>query len=108
MNARASDKYILKGKEPVLEPDLLRWAKSFESENRIVGKDEIGEIVVSTVFLGLDHRFFGDSKPLLFETMIFKKGQSLDLCERYSTWDEAEIGHKKIVEQMKQIGGEQP
>jgi hypothetical protein len=32
---------------------------------------EDGNIGISTVFLGLDHRHFGDGPPLLFETMVF-------------------------------------
>jgi hypothetical protein len=50
---------------------------------------------VSTVFLGLDHQW-GDGPPLVFETMIFG-GEHDQYQERYSTWDEAEAGHKQGV-----------
>ena len=49
--------------------------------------------VVSTVFLGLDHSF-GGGPPLLFETMIFDGGEE-EHCVRYSTWQQAEEGHKE-------------
>lgn len=53
---------------------------------------------ISTVWLGLDHSFCGGS-PLLFETMIFKGNDFTDLyCTRYTTWEEAEEGHKRAVQ----------
>lgn len=92
-----SDKYILKDKVAVLEPDLLTWAKWFEStENRIVRKCQIGDSEVSTVFLGIDHAF-GGGQPLLFETMVF--GGPLDEEQRRcSTWEEAEAMHDAVCE----------
>ena len=93
-------KYILKGKKPVLEPNLLRWGKWFETGNRNVGKDNINDIKVSTVFLGLDHSF-GHGKPLLFETMIFG-GKHDEYQERYESWEEAEEGHKKAVKMVEE------
>lgn len=91
--------YILKDKTPVEESDLLTWAKAFE-HSRHVAKDKIGDVLVSTVFLGIDHSFNG-GKPILFETMVF--GGPLDSAqERYHSWDEAEQGHKEMVERVKQ------
>jgi len=87
--------YILNGKEPVMVNDVIEWAKGFEINNRIVKQDYIGEIFVSTVFLGIDHSY-GDEPPLLFETMIFG-GVPDQYQERYSTWDEAEEGHKRAI-----------
>ena len=43
-------KYILDGKRPVEEPDLFKWAKAYESKNRIVAKTKLGECEISTVF----------------------------------------------------------
>jgi hypothetical protein len=47
---------------------------------------------VSTVFLGLDHGFFPDEPPMVFETMIFG-GPLADYCQRYSTLLDAKFGH---------------
>lgn len=56
--------------EPVAQPDLLKWAEWFETADRSVADDNIGDTRVSTVFLGLDHSLHGDP-PMLYETMIF-------------------------------------
>lgn len=85
-------KYILVGKEPKQVDDIMEWAKSFEGSDRTVEKTTIGDVDISTVFLGLDHSF-GGGEPLLFETMIFG-GDDDGYQERYSTWDEAVKGHK--------------
>lgn len=74
---------------------LMEWARAIEKD-RVVSKDELsGGVLVSTVFLGLDHSF-GSGPPILFETMIFG-GPHDGYQERYSSWDEAEKGHKKAL-----------
>lgn len=84
--------YILEGKIPKQCDDISEWARQFQTQNRIVEQTKIGNVKISTVFLGVDHSFDG-GKPLLFETMIFG-GDEDGYQERYSTWDEAVIGHK--------------
>ena len=87
------------GRTPILEEDMLAWAKWFEEagESRRVARTEIGSVgFVSTVFLGLDHSF-GEGRPVLFETMSFIGDESEDYFDRYCTWDEAEAGHARIV-----------
>lgn len=92
-----STHYILSGREAV-PAKLLEWAKWFETADRHVAKTEVATgIVVSTVFLGLDHRFGCDGPPLLFETMVFDDYGDDGTQERYSTWAEAEAGHQRIV-----------
>jgi hypothetical protein len=90
--------YILVGKEPKQVDDIIEWAKSFEGSNRTVEKTTIGDVDISTVFLGIDHSF-GGGEPLLFETMIFG-GDDDGYQERYSTWDEAVKGHKFACEKV--------
>jgi len=89
--------YILDGKEPVEVSDVLTWADWFETADRIVKQTTLNqEVRVSTVFLGLNHRFIGAGPPLLFETMIFGgERDGAQWC--YSTWDEAAVGHKAAV-----------
>ena len=89
-------KYILEGHEPVEEPDLLKWARWFETADRHVRDTFRDDVRVSTVFLGLDHSF-DDGPPLLFETMVFVNGLS-ETQERYSTWSQAEEGHARHVD----------
>jgi hypothetical protein len=50
-------------------------------------------IWVSTVWLGLNHAWRG--RPLVFETMVF--GVEDNECVRYSTIEEARVGHEKMV-----------
>lgn len=97
-----SDQYILDGHEPVRCYSLLEWAKWFETADRHVAKDKLpNDVKVSTVFLGLAHSF-GDSGPILFETMVF--GGDLDEeMERYATWEEAEEGHKRWLNKVKAL-----
>lgn len=91
-----SGKYILKGKKVKKCADLMEWARWFEKDNRRVADTKKKGIRVSTVFLGLNHRF-GPGEPLLFETMIFG-GKHDQYQDRYCTWEEAEKGHKKACE----------
>ncbi len=53
---------------------------------------------VSTVWLGVDHRFGDPGRPLIFETMVFSEGNwsSLD-CARYSSEEEALAGHVRML-----------
>lgn len=56
---------------------------------------------VSTVWLGLDHRF-EEGAPLIFETMVFPKGSWAELdCNRYNTEESALAGHEAMVEKWR-------
>jgi len=79
--------------------DMHEWALLFEdTEHRIIGRTELpGGCRVSTVWLGIDHSF-GGGPPLIFESMVFGPDSSIDLdCQRYSTREEAELGHSEMV-----------
>ena len=60
------------------------------------------DVEVSTVFLEANHRF-DDGPPLVFETLVLG-GPLADECERYSTWDEAEVGHAAMVARVRDAG----
>lgn len=96
-------KYILVNKKPVACPDLMKWAKWMEKGARRVARDTIHGVIVSTVFLGLDHAFVGGhAKPVLFETMLKYPGKDNfsgwgGYQKRYHTWSEAVKGHKKAI-----------
>lgn len=64
---------------PIPEPDIHKWAKWFEYSQRTVGYVKVGESIISTVFLGIDHSlpFRYSTWPLLWETMVF--GGPLDM-----------------------------
>jgi hypothetical protein len=93
--------YILDAdNNPVLEPDVVKWAKWYEIANRHVGNTVIGGIKISTVFLGLDHNFGGSGPPVLWESMIFG-GENDDYQERYTSYKRAVNGHKLAVDMVK-------
>lgn len=95
------ERYILnEDGQPVPCEDLLVWAREFGKSDRIVAQDRIGDVLVSTVFLGLNHNF-GGGAPILYETMVF--GGPLDgEMERYETRAQAEAGHARMVEKVTQ------
>ena len=124
-----TDRYILDGKTPVEEPDLIKWGKWFEEhdnrrvavtyipESIILGwisgllallgrlcrrprKQRDCEIMISTVFLGIDHRFGDEGEPILFETMIFG-GEHDEYQIRCSTWEQAEANHEIAVRKVR-------
>lgn len=88
-----TDKYILDGKTP--KPcTLMEWARWFETADRHVARDVVGDRSVSTVFLGIDHNF-GAGEPLLFETMVFDPDWNDLWSDRCSTWEQAEEMHNR-------------
>lgn len=97
-----SVRYILDGKRAVECPDLMTWAKWFETGERRVADEMFDGVRVSTVFLALDHSL-GYGPPMLFETMVFggPMDQEQDRC---TTWDEAEAMHAAMVARVRERG----
>jgi hypothetical protein len=90
--------------EPVQEPDLSAWARWFEGAERHVAQDLVGEVRVSTVFLGTDHRWRGTGPPVLWESMVF--GGPLDgEQERYPSKKDAARGHAALVARVREAQG---
>ncbi len=91
-----SDYYDRQG-EPI---DMIEWGKRLtDLEYKRVAYDELadGTIIVSTVWLGLDHNW-GEGRPLIFETMVFGGPNDQDQY-RYSTEAEALAGHVERVKE---------
>src|SRR5690348_11829956 len=87
-----SDKYDKNGK-PL---SLMAWATLLEDRDyKRVASSQIGQYLISTVWLGLNHNYDG-GKPLIFETMVFGPDDE-EYTERYSTEAEALAGHKRAV-----------
>lgn len=84
--------YILDGRRPKSVEGLLDFVRWLQVSSRHVASDMVGDVHVSTVFLGLDHSG-GDGPPVLFETMV-SNGKQDGHRRRCSTWDEAEWQHK--------------
>lgn len=81
--------------------ELIKSSKGKE-DPALVAKDKIGNVTISTVFLYTDHSFTPLEPSLYFETLIF--GGELDgEGDRYTTYNEAYIGHRKFVQKVKQL-----
>ena len=76
----------------------LEWTRLFEDlpARQVARTDLDGGVYVSTVWLGLDHRFGGDGPPLIYETMIFG-GPHDEWCWRWPNRDAALAGHDQAV-----------
>ena len=93
--------YILDG-EQVVSVDAARWSAwyEFHYHERIIARTVVHEgIEVSTVFLGLDHRFGESGPPILFETMVFGGLCDGDI-QRYPTMEESRRGHWAMVNRV--------
>lgn len=97
------NQYILAedGKTPVVCEDMHEWGRWMQdAKARKVALTVIPGGRISTIFLGLDHQY-GDGPPLLWETMYFEGDSFKDLaCERYTTYEEAVIGHAEMVREF--------
>lgn len=72
---------------------------------RVVKQEQVGRFWVSTIFLPIDHAFFGPG-PLIWETMVFVGEDSTEEQTRCGgTREQAEAMHAKIVARMqKRVG----
>jgi hypothetical protein len=113
--------YVLGPDHEVIPCGFMAWARYFErasvSGERVVARTPVLltrpnarrhsvakrriQCDVSTVFLGIDHRFTGEGPPLVFETMTFGAPRwDLDVQLRWATWAEAEAGHAAVVRSL--------
>lgn len=90
--------YKLDENKNVTECTLEEWMTMIKSGCRHISENDLGDYIVSTVFLGLNHSI--NDKPEFFETMLYNKkdNQFLDYQARYSTYDEAIDGHQKAID----------
>lgn len=81
--------------------DLWRWAFMFEFQFkwRIIQQTTLGDVFVSTVFLGTDMSW-GGGRPILFESMVFR-GPLDQEQDRYATREDALAGHADLVERCR-------
>ena len=86
--------------------DTVTWGAQCvemrQNDTKHVGSTKLEGKWVSTVWLGLDHQS-GDGEPLLFETMVFTNDSPRKdiYMQRYTTWQEAEEGHKRAIAWVK-------
>lgn len=99
--------YILDDNKNPVPARALEWARWFtiSRDKRRVASDDIGTTFISTVFVGIDLSHGDADAPVLFETMVFHDGSWLEDTsygiKQYSTWAEAEEGHRQTLEEIK-------
>lgn len=99
--------YKLDENKNVIPSSLEEWASFIEGDlptnYRQAGRDVINNMTISTIFIGLCHNYNPRSKiPIVFETMIFDiEGKDI-YQERYSTWKQAEKGHQRAIQWLKE------
>lgn len=71
-------------------------------EKRRVAKTVVGNATVSTVFLVINHSYNENSLPVLWETLVFG-GQYDGDGERYTSYEDAVIGHSNWVKKLFEI-----
>ncbi len=90
--------YKLDGHEVVPCADVLEWGRWFECHDRRVAHTEVGNVRISTVFIGIGNLFMEEG--LVFETIVF--GGPLDSeQDKYATWNEALEGHAQMVRKVR-------
>ena len=78
--------------------DLMTWAHLLDDrEYAHIARTKLDCMLVSTVWLGLDHSYRKDAPPLIFETMLFGGPMRYEVMGRYATEAEAEAGHEHAV-----------
>lgn len=102
-----SDRYVINADNTVTKmDDLTEWAKRFETDQRRIARTAMPDgRIVSTVFLGLDHRYGDSHPPALFETMIFPsdKNFSEEWGERCATYSQALQQHERGIKEAQRL-----
>lgn len=88
--------YFDKQGKPLTDTELDALLR--DRHYRRVGLDSVGEVKVSTVWLGVNYNW-GDGAPIIFESMIFGGDRNGDMV-RYSTLEQAEAGHRAILAEL--------
>lgn len=91
--------YKLDENKKAVETSRYEANEILKKGEQVIKKTKCGPYLISTIFLVIDHGF--DGVPIHFETIIFCDDQDDPLAnfqERYKTYEEAILGHEKLVE----------
>jgi hypothetical protein len=102
-----SNLYNKKG-ERISDDEYMKLSR--DKDYKIIKQENVGDYWISTVWLGRDHRFTLEGRPLIFETMVFGKtkdgyvdhGDEHDV-ERYSDEKSAKEGHDFYVRKYQNL-----
>lgn len=99
------DYYILDENKNAIPCSVDDWIEQREqmrkTKTKHVADEMIGHFRISTVWVGLNHNLGKNGEPLLFETMVFDQNGDDIYCAHYWTWQQAEEGHKKAIQWVK-------
>lgn len=103
--------YTLDEHRNPVQADAGAWEAMRRRGETFLRRDDgvVDDLEVSTVFLGLDHRYYRcDGPPILWETLVFGPEDHpwTHHMERYSSEADAIAGHERIVAAIK--AGEHP
>jgi len=105
MNENWCGTYKLDENRNAIPCSTIEWGEQHEQMRRDCTKHVADETIddkrISTVWLGLDHQWNENGPPLIYETMVFNGDPHEIYCKRYSTWQEAEKGHHRAVQWVK-------
>lgn len=90
-----------------IETSVHEWALTFDPADpdasvwqRQIAHDTVGNVDVSTVFIGIDYSFGRDATPRCWETMIFG-GENDNWQRRYNSHADALVGHRQALRYVK-------
>lgn len=95
--------YLLDDNKKPYQVSLAESYKLYENmDMKVTARDQVNEVVISTVFLGIDHNILNSSSnvPVLWETMIFN-GEHDGYQERYTSHEDALAGHQRALDLVK-------
>jgi hypothetical protein len=79
--------------------EYIRWQVEEDGWNagRLAFDEFEGGLMISTIFLGIDHGFGMTEKPVLFETMVLSRTSGALLTDRYASYAAAMDGHRDTL-----------
>ncbi|MFZ6767869.1 hypothetical protein ACO0LM_12385 [Undibacterium sp. Di26W] len=97
---QAKKYYILDADNKTPKPvNILDWTYWMLKAKRVVAKYDHDDVLVSTIFTG-KLELSKQGTPYFFETLIFTDTET-GTAQRYSTWQDAENGHRDIVRSIR-------
>lgn len=99
------DHWILDDKGRPVKADLMTWAKWFGTADRIVCQETIAQNRISTIFLGIDHNWWDDGPPILWESMTFGAKLNQEMFRCAGSKEQAEAMHEEMVKAVCEASG---
>lgn len=100
---QSTSRYYDMDTNPITFEEWLAYMLDKSRDFSIIEHTLIGDYLVSTVYLGLNHSYCHNLPPLIFETMIFNNGDNkendpIDMYQkRYTFKYQAIEGHARAV-----------